>query len=224
MGTAEVKISDMINKILNIDALTGMREMPDKSVHCVVTSPPYWNLRDYGVDGQLGMEATPELFIEKMVQVTGRKCLEQFGKFNRATSWAKTFAALLIGTGEWFSTRCNLTWKLRATKSSRFYFQLSVSMPHTEGIGYGLLLKTPCAMDGKVSSGKKNPKPGDSGTLAQEIMSGYAPTMKKLSLIPTPTASIVGKTSLLNPLFVAEMMGFPPDWLELPFQNTETKV
>ena len=30
--------------------------LPDRSVHCVVTSPPYWSLRDYGVDGQLGLE------------------------------------------------------------------------------------------------------------------------------------------------------------------------
>jgi len=46
-----------------------MKELPDKSVYCCVTSPPYWGLRDYGVDGQLGLEDTPELFIEKMVQV-----------------------------------------------------------------------------------------------------------------------------------------------------------
>lgn len=52
------------------------------------------------------------------------------------------------------------------------------------------LLKTPTAMDGLVGSGKKNPKPGDSGTLAQEVMSGYGPTMEKLGLSPTPTSSM----------------------------------
>jgi DNA modification methylase len=41
----------------------------DKSVHCVITSPPYWGLRDYGVAGQLGLEKTPEEYVEKMVQV-----------------------------------------------------------------------------------------------------------------------------------------------------------
>lgn len=41
----------------------------DKSVHCVVTSPPYWGLRDYQIDGQLGLEKTPEEFIENMVRV-----------------------------------------------------------------------------------------------------------------------------------------------------------
>lgn len=45
--------------------------IPDKSVQCVVTSPPYWGLRDYGVEGQLGMEPTPELFVANMVAVFG---------------------------------------------------------------------------------------------------------------------------------------------------------
>ena len=38
-------------------------------MHCVVTSPPYWGLRDYGVDGQIGLESTPAEFIEVMVDV-----------------------------------------------------------------------------------------------------------------------------------------------------------
>ena len=41
----------------------------DETVQCVVTSPPYWGLRDYGVEGQLGLEPTPELYIEHMVEV-----------------------------------------------------------------------------------------------------------------------------------------------------------
>jgi len=51
------------------DALTRLREMGEGSVHCVVTSPPYFGLRDYGVAGQLGLEATPELYVERMVEV-----------------------------------------------------------------------------------------------------------------------------------------------------------
>ncbi len=41
----------------------------DKSVQCAVTSPPYWGLRDYGVEGQLGLEKTPAEYVERMVQV-----------------------------------------------------------------------------------------------------------------------------------------------------------
>lgn len=43
--------------------------LADESVHCVVTSPPYWALRDYGVPGQLGLEPTPEQYVANMVAV-----------------------------------------------------------------------------------------------------------------------------------------------------------
>ena len=43
--------------------------LPEKSVQCCVTSPPYWALRDYGTDGQLGLEKTPEEYVAKMVEV-----------------------------------------------------------------------------------------------------------------------------------------------------------
>lgn len=57
------------NKIYQGDVLDVLRSWPDESVHCVVTSPPYWGLRDYGVAGQLGLESTPEEFVVKMVEV-----------------------------------------------------------------------------------------------------------------------------------------------------------
>jgi len=51
------------------DALTVLRKLPESSVHCCVTSPPYWGLRDYGVAGQLGLEETPQQFVAAMVAV-----------------------------------------------------------------------------------------------------------------------------------------------------------
>lgn len=59
----------MINRIHQGDVLTVLRSWPDSFVDCCVTSPPYWGLRDYGVDGQLGLEKTPEEYISKMVEV-----------------------------------------------------------------------------------------------------------------------------------------------------------
>lgn len=56
-------------KILCGDCLEQLRTLPDSSVHCCVTSPPYWGLRDYGVGGQLGLEKTPEEYVTKMVNV-----------------------------------------------------------------------------------------------------------------------------------------------------------
>ncbi|KKL92459.1 hypothetical protein LCGC14_1884460 [marine sediment metagenome] len=46
-----------------------IQKLPPVSVRCCVTSPPYWGLRDYGHEGQLGLEATPEEYVEKLVQV-----------------------------------------------------------------------------------------------------------------------------------------------------------
>lgn len=51
------------------DCKESMRKLPDQSVHCCVTSPPYFGLRDYGVDGQIGQEETPDLFIQNLVEV-----------------------------------------------------------------------------------------------------------------------------------------------------------
>ncbi len=51
------------------DALETLKRLPDESVHCCVTSPPYFALRDYGVDGQMGLERTPDEYIAKMVNL-----------------------------------------------------------------------------------------------------------------------------------------------------------
>jgi DNA modification methylase len=56
-------------RILVGDVLDRLADVPDGSVQCVVTSPPYWGLRDYGADGQLGLEATPDEYVANMVAV-----------------------------------------------------------------------------------------------------------------------------------------------------------
>jgi len=56
-------------RLFNCDVLQGLLALGSESVQCCVTSPPYWGLRDYGIDGQIGLEKTPEEYIEKMVQV-----------------------------------------------------------------------------------------------------------------------------------------------------------
>ena len=50
------------------DSTETMRAMPEQSVQCIVTSPPYWGLRDYGVDGQMGLEPTPEEYVKRTVE------------------------------------------------------------------------------------------------------------------------------------------------------------
>ncbi len=58
-----------VNEIVCGDSRTILAGFPEKSVNCCVTSPPYFGLRDYGHDGQLGLEATPEEYVAKMVDV-----------------------------------------------------------------------------------------------------------------------------------------------------------
>ena len=59
----------MSYKILHGDCIEQMRTLPDQCVNTCVTSPPYFGLRDYGHDGQIGLEATPDAFVAKMVDV-----------------------------------------------------------------------------------------------------------------------------------------------------------
>lgn len=58
-----------MESVLLADALEGLRTLEPESVHTCVTSPPYFNLRDYGVAGQIGNEDTPEAFVGKLVEV-----------------------------------------------------------------------------------------------------------------------------------------------------------
>lgn len=56
-------------RIIQDDVFAGLASLPAASVHCVVTSPPYWRLRDYGVAGQLGLEPTLDAYVATMGDV-----------------------------------------------------------------------------------------------------------------------------------------------------------
>ncbi len=60
---------DITPLILQGDVIESLQKIPDNSVSVVVTSPPYWNLRDYEIKGQIGQEETPDEYISKMAQV-----------------------------------------------------------------------------------------------------------------------------------------------------------
>ncbi|MFR9591829.1 MAG: site-specific DNA-methyltransferase [Rikenellaceae bacterium] len=71
-------IAMQLNKIHNIDALSGLRSLPDNAIDCIVTSPPYFQMRDYGIvdvewgdgwSGQLGQEPTRELFVAHLIEI-----------------------------------------------------------------------------------------------------------------------------------------------------------
>lgn len=236
-----------------------------------------------------------------MTATSGRKCFGRYGRYSQlgllvkmlmvSSQWyspamrlkwdARTVSLKKVILRERSrnlqSAECVRTLSERDIQSNRLLFQLVPSERHTDETGCGLwreLLKTPSTMDASdgLSKAKPNPKSGDSGCLAQEIVNGYAftrgvlPTPQthglkvcnkdgkteflNLELLPTPKSqeargncsvnrkksnltdkiaeimSPTGATSQLNPLFVAEMMGYPLDWLTLPFlsQSGEAKA
>jgi len=60
-------------EIIQGDCLEVLRSLLSDSVHCCVTSPPYWGLRDYGVEKQIGLEQRLEEFIRKLVEILLQK-------------------------------------------------------------------------------------------------------------------------------------------------------
>jgi DNA modification methylase len=84
-------------RILIGDCRDRLRTLPAESVNCIVTSPPYFGLRDYGVDGQLGLEATPSEFVTTMVEVfrEARRVLRDDGTLwlNLGDSYAGSWGA-----------------------------------------------------------------------------------------------------------------------------------
>ena len=60
---------EFLNKIILSDCIEGIKRMPDSSVDCCISSPPYWGLRDYGVDGQVGNETDFKEFVSKLIEL-----------------------------------------------------------------------------------------------------------------------------------------------------------
>lgn len=86
-------------RIIHADALEGLQRLPDGSIHCCVTSPPYWGLRDYGVPDQLGLEPTPDAYVDRLVAIFRevRRVLADDGTLwlNLGDSFASTAGAVL---------------------------------------------------------------------------------------------------------------------------------
>ena len=109
------------------DCSSILPTLPAESVDCVVTSPPYWQLRDYGVNGQLGLEATPDEHVSAMIKVfdevkrvlkkTGT-CFVNYGdSYSTGKKWGKTkdlcliperFAIAMQNSGWW--VRSEIIW------------------------------------------------------------------------------------------------------------------
>lgn len=92
--------------VLAGDCRSTLNQVPSGSVQCCVTSPPYWGLRDYGVEGQIGLEKTPREFVEQLLIVFSevKRALREDGTIwlNLGDSYAGSWGAQSRGntTGE----------------------------------------------------------------------------------------------------------------------------
>jgi DNA modification methylase len=98
MPDASVFVDDHDFKLYMGNCLDVLGTLPSESVDCVVTSPPYWGLRDYRAEGQLGMESTPEEFVQNMTSVfsEARRILTPHG-----TCWVNLGDSYTSGGRTW---------------------------------------------------------------------------------------------------------------------------
>lgn len=59
-----MEINEIVNRIIAGNNINTLKSLSDNFVNCCVTSPPYYGLRDYKIDGQLGLEETPQEYIQ----------------------------------------------------------------------------------------------------------------------------------------------------------------
>lgn len=144
------------------------------------TPPPTaTQLTLFQADSPASPTARPVKEKEKTIRDTsGRKCLESFALSSRVGSWAKTYAALLLGRTDWYSKKCALIWNLRATRYNRLYFLLQVSTRRTSASEYGLLPTVRANESTEDFATGKRP----SGAKKSKNLTWAANT-----LIPTPT-------------------------------------
>jgi DNA modification methylase len=88
-------LKDLINQILEGDALDILKQLPSNFVDCVITSPPYYKLRNYGVAGQLGQESTIEEYISNLIKV-----------FSEIKRILKDTGACWVNIGDSYNNKC----------------------------------------------------------------------------------------------------------------------
>lgn len=93
----------MKGQILQGDCLDVLKTLPDESVDCCITSPPYYGLRDYGVDGQIGLEETAEEYVNRLVTV-----------FHEVKRVLKEDGTLWLNIGDSYAGNCSRTSTGRA--------------------------------------------------------------------------------------------------------------
>lgn len=117
------------------DALEMLCREPSESVHCIVTSPPYYGLRDYGVDGQIGMEPSLNEYVDRLVSILreARRVLRKDG-----TMWLNlgdVYAGSSMTGGSERSTLNGSHQEKRKGKSILFDFNRNIGLPRKSLVG-----------------------------------------------------------------------------------------
>lgn len=193
-----------MNKIINSDALEALRTLPDSCCRTCITSPPYYGLRDYGADGQIGLEDTPDQYIENLVKIFRevRRVLKDDGtlwvnigdsytqKNLNGIPWLLAFALRSDG---WY-LRSDIIWqkpnampesvKDRPTRAHEYIFLLSKSSRYyydAEAVKEPAVGFYNAAPAGSAGTGNPTPEgaetPGHSGEAVLTPMTGHRTTV-----------------------------------------------
>ena len=119
-----------MNEIRTGDALFELKQIPDCVVDCCITSPPYFNLRDYGVDGQIGLEDTVEEYIKKLVEI-----------FREVRRTLKSDGTLWLNIGDSYAgstkgRKENGEHNVENSKSSNYYSKFNDELSYKTYPGY----------------------------------------------------------------------------------------
>lgn len=91
---------NFIDQIAVSDCLKFLRELPNECVNCCVTSPPYYGLRDYGIEGQIGLEVTPDEYVSRLLEV-----------FREVRRVLKSSGTLWVNIGDSYAGSSKGAWK-----------------------------------------------------------------------------------------------------------------
>lgn len=168
---------------------------------------------------------------QAMTVSSGLRCLKSYAKLRQGGSWGRTFLDCLVRTGGWYSSACALTWKMKATKSSRLFFQLVAKTRPTDGTECGLL---PTAHSSAHTGPGKHGMGGDNlqtriamlptpatrdyrGENSLEHCTTNGTGRKHMDQLPNAIAhgTSTGMKLRLEPVMCEWMMGFPEGWTDI---------
>jgi site-specific DNA-methyltransferase (cytosine-N4-specific) len=114
--TNKLTISD--STLIEGDSIEVLKQLPSEFVQCVVTSPPYWGMRDYGIDGQIGLEDSLNLYISNLVRV-----------FSEVKRILKNDGVLWLNVGDAY-TSGNRSWRAPDSKNPAREMSIRPRTPH----------------------------------------------------------------------------------------------